>query len=192
LTFRRADIKPSKPDPSGNRRPQLREDIERAVLGFSGAGQAQPDDADAYLRLIEASQVALEECSLIQVSAVHRARRADNSWAAIGDLLGISRQAAQQRFAPGSEEDLPGDGLRVIAAATAFNEMQILNIEGAAGFHLVGFGALHLTVKASRQRWEHRREMAINIAVKRTRLEAAGWSYVGSWFPFHYFKRVMS
>lgn len=182
---------PVKAPAGASPRAQLREDIERAVLGYSGATDTQPGDADAYLALIDASQAALEECTLLQVSAVHRARRADNSWAAIGDLLGISRQAAQQRFAPGVPEEL-GDGTKVIPAATAFNEMQILNAEGAAGFHLVGFGALHLTVKASRQRWEHRRELALNIGSKRTRLEAAGWTYVGSWFPFHYFKKVVS
>ena len=77
----------------------------------------------------------------------------------------------------------------MIKGATAFNEMQILAAEGKAGFHLVGFGAAFLVVKPSRQVWEHRRETVLGWR-ERARLEAAGWSYVGGWFPFQYFKRV--
>jgi hypothetical protein len=168
---------------------RLRADIERAVLAHAGIEDAASvSDADSLLKLVDACSLAVEESGLLQHAAVHQARRAEVSWAAIGEHLGITRQAAQQRFAPDAEA-APVDSVRRIHGATAFNEMQILAEEGKAGFHLVGFGALYLSVRASRQVWEHRRETALTDS-KRARLEAAGWTYVGGWFPFQYFKRV--
>jgi hypothetical protein len=167
----------------------LRNDIERAVLAHAGfEDSAGGNDPDSLLRLVDSCSLAVEECGLLQKNAVHQARRAEVSWAAIGEHLGITRQAAQQRFAP-EAEGAPVDNVRRIYGATAFNEMQMLAAEGKAGFHLVGFGALYLSVKPSRHVWEHRRETALTSA-RRARLEAAGWTYVGGWFPFQYFKRI--
>jgi hypothetical protein len=168
---------------------RLRSDIEKAVLAHAEFEDSPgASDPDSLLKLVDACSLALEECASLQRNAIHQARRAEVSWSAIGEHLGITRQAAQQRFAPEAEAE-PGGNLRRIPGATAFNEMQILAAEGKAGFHLVGFGALYLIVKASRQVWEHRREMAVTTE-KRARLEAAGWTYVGGWFPFQYFKRI--
>lgn len=168
---------------------KLRGDIERSVLAHAGfEDSAGASDPGSLLKLVDACSLALEECAMLQRNAVHQARRAEVSWAAIGEHLGITRQAAQQRFAPEAEA-APTENVRRIHGATAFNEMQLLAEEGKAGFHLVGFGALYLTVKASRHVWEHRRETALTDG-KRARLEAAGWTYVGGWFPFQYFKRI--
>jgi hypothetical protein len=167
----------------------LRDEIGRAVLAhadFSGTNGA--DDAASLLKLLDSCNLALEECAMLQRNAVHQARRAEVSWAAIGERMGITRQAAQQRFAP-EEDGAPTGNLRRIEGATAFNEMQLLAAQGKEGFHLVGFGALFLLVKPSRHTWEHRRETAL-IPGSRARLEAAGWTYVGGWFPFQYYKRI--
>jgi len=166
----------------------LRADIEKAVLAHARFSHSDGPDADSLLKVVDACSLAIEECSLLQRDAIHQARRAEVSWSAIGEHMGITRQAAQQRFAPESVEE-PAGNLRMIKGATAFNEMQILAAEGKAGFHLVGFGAAFLVVKPSRQVWEHRRETVLGWR-ERARLEAAGWSYVGGWFPFQYFKRV--
>jgi hypothetical protein len=168
---------------------RLRADIERAVLAHAGFEEAAGSkDPDSLLKLVDACSEALEECALLQKDAVHQARRAEVSWAAIGEHLGITRQAAQQRFAPEAERP-PTDSVRRIHGATAFNEMQILAEEARPASISVGFGALYLSVKASRHAWEHRRETALTDG-KRARLEAAGWTYVGGWFPFQYFKRI--
>lgn len=169
---------------------RLRGDIEKAVLAHAALGDAVGEnDPEGLLRLVDACTLAVEECGLLQKNAVHQARRAEVSWASIGERMGITRQAAQQRFAP-EAESAPDGGVRRIFGATAFNEMQMLAAEGKAGFHLVDFGALALSVKPSQHVWEHRRETALTVDGKRARLEAAGWTYVGSWFPFHYFKRI--
>jgi hypothetical protein len=167
----------------------LRSEIERAVLAHAGFdGSPKASGSESLLDLIDACNLALEECAMLQRNAVHQARRAEVSWAAIGEHLGITRQAAQQRFAPDSD-DAPTGSVRRIEGATAFNEMQLLAAEGKQGFHLVGLGALYLLVKPSKHVWEHRRETALSLG-SRARLETAGWTYVGSWFPFQYFKRM--
>lgn len=168
----------------------LREGIERVVFDHSGLtadALALPED---FLRLLDSTHDATLQCAQLQQTVVLQARRAGNSWAAIGERLGITRQAAQQRFSiepPGDSAEL--DSSKLIQGATAFNEMQLLEYEGAQGYHLTGFGPWFLSLQSSNQQWEHRREIALTIHRRRDQLEKAGWTYVGAWFPFHYFKR---
>ena len=107
------------------------------------------------------------------------ARHAGHSWDAIGGVLGVSRQAAQQRFRSLVEA---AEGRRVIKGVTAFNEVEVLAREGSAGNHLVGFGAGHLIVEASDHPWEHRRVVGRHAP-------EGDWEFVGRWFPFRYYKR---
>lgn len=168
----------------------LREAVEQAIVAAAGLGHATPVTPEQFLALIVAGEQASEICAASLQKAVEQARRTGLSWAVIGHALGITRQAAQQRFAGDATEPSGGYGTKVVHGATAFNEMKLLAEEGAKGNHLIGFGGLFMLVQRSHQTWEHRREVAWNIAARRTRLEKAGWSYIGSWFPFHYFKRV--
>lgn len=168
----------------------LREAVEQAIVAASDLGHAAPATPEQFLALIVAGERASEICAASQQKAVEQARRTGISWAVIGKALGITRQAAQQRFAGDATEPSGGHGTRVVRGATAFNEMNLLAEEGAKGNHLVGFGGLYLLVQRSHQTWEHHREAAWNVAARRARLEKAGWLYVGSWFPFHYFKRA--
>ncbi len=168
----------------------LRTDLEAAILAHAGLGREGDADTASLLRVIGAAGEAITECEALQRTSVHQARRSGIPWSDIGAGLGISRQAAQQRFAPEETSEKPSDDTRQITGATAFNEMSILEAEGRAGYHLVGFGPLFLTVQASDRIWEHRRIISRNVDKQLRRMEAAGWTYVGSWFPFHYFKRI--
>ena len=170
----------------------LRNDIEKAILTHAGLAKDSETDPASLLRLVDATSEAVELCGKLQRAAVHQTRRADLPWSEIGAVMGITRQAAQQRFAPEEDSQPLTESTRRIPGATAFNEMQILQAEGKAGYHLVGFGPLFLTVMASTSVWEHRRLHSLNVMSKRPQMEAAGWIYVGSWFPFHYFKRIVS
>ena len=62
----------------------------------------EPDPADArdasHMRRIIAANEALDAAHAELRDAVNTAREAGDSWAIIGLALGISRQAAQQRF----------------------------------------------------------------------------------------------
>jgi hypothetical protein len=169
----------------------LREAIQQGVIGVEGLEAELEESPEAYLRLVARSDLALGEATRLLHEAVTQARRAGHSWAVIGAQLGISRQAAQQRFGPGADasDAFPAEVRKV--GATAINEMAILKSEGRAGNHLVSFGAGYLLLESSERRWEHMRVTTIFMGDLKRQLERAGWEYVGTWFPFRYFKRAL-
>lgn len=86
------------------------------IAGAAAVQMQEPDDGDlanalGALRLLELS---VSEARIATVDAM-RARR--HSWSEIGDALGISRQAAQQRYhrkdedEPTTSQKRPGAGL---------------------------------------------------------------------------------
>ena len=169
----------------------LQEAIQQAVIGSDGLDAELERSPGAYLRLVARSDWALEESNRLLGEAVNQARRMGHSWSVIGGELGISRQAAQQRFGPGRDQAVSDESTRRIVGATALNEMAILLKEGRRGNHLVSFGAGYLMVQGSDQRWEHLRVTTIFMGDLKRQLGQAGWEYVGTWFPFRYFKRPL-
>ncbi|MFD7256348.1 hypothetical protein [Streptomyces sp. NPDC059874] len=180
---------------------RIREGIAAAVLGArEGLAASLEHDADGYLRLVDASRVGAEEASRLLREAVQGARAAGHSWDTVGRVLGVSRQAAQQRFA-GKAEDIvasepPAGGAdaaerRVLSPLSAFNEMAALAEAGREGWHLVGYGALFHEVEASDRPWEHCR-VTLASGGRHRRMEAEGWIPVGAgWFPWRYYKRPL-
>lgn len=76
----------------------LWEAVTDAVLSASrGLRESIAEDPSASLALVVASRVAAEETSRLLQESVANARGAGHSWDAIGRLIGVSRQAAQQR-----------------------------------------------------------------------------------------------
>lgn len=177
---------------------RIRDGVADAVL--SGPESLRADlehDPASYLRLVAATRVGAEQTSRLLREAIGGARSAGHSWDAVGRVLGVSRQAAQQRFAP----DRPGAAAaatepgaparRVLTPLTAFDEMEALHREGREGWHLVGFGPYFHVVEASDQPWEHRR-VPFAVGSRLRRLEADGWTAVGAWFPWRYLKRPLA
>ncbi len=68
----------------------------RSAVGRTGTVQELPGAELAELMAADAELAGAEERV---VRALQNARGAGASWAQVGDALGISRQAAQQRFA---------------------------------------------------------------------------------------------
>lgn len=169
----------------------LRDSIESVIAEHAHAAPPLADDPGGFLQLTRVTTDALHTCELLQKEAVQQARRADHSWAGIGNLLGITRQAAQQRFAVDTapEDDTPGT--RRITWTSANDEMQVLRTVGLNGYHLVELGGTWMEMQKSATPWEHRRELSDEIALKQAELDAGGWEYAGRWFPFHYFKREL-
>jgi len=86
------------------------------------------------------------------------------------------------------DELASGEGEEIVRlGATTFNEMSILREEGGKGNELVRTGALALVFRPTTHLWEYRRK--IGKASITTEMKRAGWIYVSSWMPFHYFKR---
>ena len=147
-------------------------------------------EPDSYLDLIDLTHRSSEEIAQLLQSAVTSARLAGLSWERIGNRLGMSRQAAQQRFgrilesvdAQGSEER------RRLFPVTAFDEMEALAEAGRSGWHSVGYGMYFHSLIRSDEQWEHLRVAAFG-STRRT-LEAEGWHRIGAmWFPWAYYAR---
>jgi hypothetical protein len=169
----------------------IRHRIAEAVLaGPAGLAAALQDQPEAYLKLVAASQVAAEHSNHLLRDAVAGARRAGHSWEVLGRLLGVSRQAAHQRFGGTEDPAADHDGTalrRQLSPLTAFDEMDVLNTEGRYGWHSVSFGMLYHVVEASPWQWEHSR---VPFTTPRRRMEADGWTPIGRmWFPWAYYKR---
>ncbi|UQN09046.1 hypothetical protein [Deinococcus sp. QL22] len=166
-------------------RTQLAEVIAAAIPQLEerfGPGQG------GHLDLIRVTHQARQDVDVLLHAAVSAARTAGYSWEAIGQVLGLSKQAAQQRFSKGDTVPSSEEEIRRLTPLTAFNEMDILNRAGVYGWHSVGFGTLYHDVQKSDEQWEHRRVLAFDPA--RSTLEGEGWQLIGTlWFPWAYLAR---
>jgi hypothetical protein len=153
-------------------------------------GPFRGTEPQAYRDMVSAAHVATEESRLALHRWVEASRRAGLSWADIGALIGISKQAAQQRFGAAEPAIPPASGDLVVRhGATAFNEMEMLEEEGRAGRELVATGPLRLYLRETDRRWEYDRVTALFPDAVRRKMARDGWAWVSTWYPFHYFKR---
>lgn len=175
---------------------QLREAVAEAVLGVPGGlREALDGDPAAALRLVAASRVAAEEASALLRRSIDGARASGHSWDAVGQVLGVSRQAAQQRFGssapPAEPSSQDGPRRKVLSPLTAFTEMAVLEAEGRRGWHVVDYGTLFHVVEASEHQWEHRR-VSWGPGVRR-RMADDGWQLIrNTAFPWGYYTRETS
>jgi len=179
----------------------VRDAVAEAVLGTpTGLRAALENNPEAYLRLVSASRTAAEETSRLLRESINGARAAGHSWDTLGRVLGVSRQAAQQRFSAAiqpraalADETNTGPLRKVLSPVTAFDEMAVLAIEGRHGWHSVDYGALFHVVEHSALQWEHRRLPWTPGSAARRRLEAEGWMLIREMtFPWGYYKRQSS
>lgn len=180
-------------EPTRDEVARIRDGVADAVLsGPEGLREALERDPASYLRLVAASRVGAEETSRLLRESIAGARRSGHSWDAIGRVLGVSRQAAQQRFGapPGAEAPADTADRRVLTPLTALDEMEVLDREGRLGWHVVDSGPFFHVVERSDTPWEHRR-VPFAVGPRLRRLEAEGWIAVGAWFPWRYLKRPL-
>lgn len=150
---------------------------------------AEPTTPQDHLQLIRASS-ALEAGARIQLhQAVTSARAAGATWSAVGAALGMSKQAAQKRFASAVAPTVTPSVLdeRIIGPVTAFDEMAELELAGKYGWHSVEFGPSFHRVIASTTQWQHARVSMLTGGARAMR--AQGWEVIGSSFPYTYLKR---
>jgi hypothetical protein len=168
--------------------------IDRFSMGdigtFDGAS------ADDFRHLIRAAYVVSDEAGHSLHRWVDAGRHAGLSWADVGDVLGVSRQAAQQRFSgTRSIEESPSrtpvdpSELIVRKGMNAFNEVAALEDEGRNGNELVGAAVLKLFFVPRARPWENARVTAFRGKAVIQEYEDAGWTYALTWYPFHYFTR---
>jgi hypothetical protein len=169
----------------------LRRSLSEAIAAVDPtlAGRLE-HEPDSYLDLIDLMSRSAVEASQLLHLAVTSARQAGVSWERIGQRLGISRQAAQQRFGrvADSEDVHASDEKRRLYNLTAFNEMDVLNEAGRTGWHSIGYGMYFHDVVQANEQWEHQRVAAFGSS--RHTLESEGWHRIGTmWFPWAYYAR---
>lgn len=164
----------------------LGEAIGRAVLDAASVGTGESLHLDDHLRVVSASARAEDEARTLLQRSVEAARAGGASWARIGTALGMSRQAAQQRFgAPVREEDVSTEE-RWLGPVTAFDELPELEAAGRQGWRTVEAGMLaHRMVRTDTQ-WEHRR-ILWRSSLERERQD--GWQVGCRAFPWIYLVR---
>ena len=147
----------------------------------------EPTSEQDYLTGIALARVVADEGNLSLARWVSGTRRAGVSWKDIGETLGISRQAAQQRFGHDPDATKADDEQVVISGATAFNEMSLLARAGEDGLELMGVGMLALICRKTEHQWAYRR----TVGLGHRSLTDAGWHLADAWFPFRYYKRMI-
>lgn len=162
-------------------------------------------DPDAYLDLVALTAQARTETDALLRLAVAGARAAGCTWESVGGVLGMTKQAAQQRYGAPPDEataaaqpaeehppvvdpDDPDARVHQISWLNTFTEMKALERAGRYGWHLVGTGSGTVVVRKSDVQWEHQRVFASRSAGRA--LEEQGWLRCGSAaFPHAYYKR---
>ena len=150
---------------------------------------------DGHLALIRASAEADREVRTILRQAVESARAGGVSWSAIGAELGMTRQAAQQRFGDATPADasdaasLATDDdpeYRWLGPVTAFDEMAELELAGRSGWHTVEAGMLRHRMVRTDTQWANKRLIGRGPS---RRDEADGWIVACHFFPWVYLIR---
>ncbi|GAA3696109.1 hypothetical protein GCM10022204_10090 [Microlunatus aurantiacus] len=160
-------------------RDDLAEGLGAAILA-SGGREADP--LGVVSRVVEAEDVVRD---LLRQSVL-AARAAGCSWAAIGAELGMSRQAAQQRFGGTAAGAPTDDHERWLGPVTAFDELPELALAGRLGWHTVEAGMLkHRMVRTDTQ-WEHKRVVWPGSPARNGR---DGWQIGCRAFPWVYLIR---
>lgn len=156
----------------------LDEAIGRAILA-----DTDPDDALALVcRAADADRAA----GALLHRSVASARSGGHSWQAIGDVLGLTRQAAQQRFGKDEAPEPAGAEERWLGPVTAFDEMDELALAGRLGWHTVGAGLLRHRMVRTATQWEHKRVVWSGSSARYAR---EGWQVGCRAFPWVYLVR---
>lgn len=165
----------------------LRDALAHILIESAEVGE--PRNAGDFLCLVTSAAALRTEADCLLRTAVVSARDAGATWQSVGKTLGMSKQAAQKRFAPpaGPRRVELDANERTIGPTTTFDEMQELALAGRYGWHSVDFGATYHHVIRSSTQWEHLR---VTISPRRVRdLVADEWQLIGSSFPYTYLKR---
>lgn len=166
--------------------PVLAQALGAAIL----AGLEVEDGHQDHLAIVRRAAAAEDEVDALLHHAVGAARGAGHSWASLGAVLGMSRQAAQQRFGArtgDAHDDGRSDGQeRWLGPVTAFDEMAELEIAGRQGWRTVGAGMLKHRVRRTTTQWEHKRVVWTGPV---RRFEIDGWQVAIRAFPWIYLVR---
>jgi hypothetical protein len=141
---------------------------------------------EEYARMIVAAHILADESRRSLGQWIDAGRRAGMSWVDVGALLGISKQAAQQRFGGTRDDDAPDGAITVKLGTHILSERRLLDEHGEAGRELVAASALSLSFRQTDRAWAHLRTVG---PIDPARQIGEDWRTAARWFVFHYYKR---
>lgn len=163
---------------------QMADRIGRLILESADGAEGGSGTPDHLVLVARAADAHAATRDLLH-QAVAAARADGRSWAAVGAVLGLTRQAAQQRFGAGDEALGVGEE-RWLGPVTAFDEMHELEIAGRQGWRTIGAGMLKHRVVRTATRWEHRRVLWSRPP---SSFAQDGWQVAVRAFPWVYLVR---
>lgn len=166
--------------------PSLGDALGEAILTGVFEDGAWRSEAGEELDLVRRTAAADAIVGDLLRQAVGAARSAGHSWAAIGAVLGMSRQAVQQRFGGTADHEPDSPEERWLGPVTAFDEMAELELAGRLGWRTVGAGMLRHRMRRTGTQWEHRRVVWVRSPGG---YEKDGWQVGAKAFPWLYLVR---
>lgn len=170
------------------------EEFVRLVSGWlagSGASQRRADEAtpDELLGYVTKLEALAGTVQLIQHDAVSAARSAGCSWTQVGDALGVSKQAAQQRFRVRLDEPASRD-LRVLGPIGRDQELEALAEAGREGWRLKESRTVTHVLEWTGEPWEIVRRSLFQPTIMPHPRD--GWVAASVRFPDAFYQRPMS
>ncbi len=138
-----------------------------------------PGSIDAHLGTAVRLREIVRVAEHLQHDAVTAARQAGASWADVGQALGITRQASQQRFGAREPLDLT-EQERLLGPVTRSEEVQDLSSAGRQGWRLVASRHGEHVLVRDEQTWEVRRVSMLGASALGGR---DGWVLATTRFP---------
>lgn len=158
-------------------------DLEILKLARTAYGseddQGRTCDEKLTLETLEALELVRRRCERLERQLVVAARWNGSSWARIGQAVGVTRQAAQQKYAT-EEGDHGHPGLRRLGPTTRREEMLELTAAAVDGWlpsH--SFHGYHLLRQTKCGTWELKRRFIFSPPPP----EVDGWSISSIRFP---------
>lgn len=159
-----------------------------AVAWQAKDGQGDTGASGDPLSAVVAFQALARLSEDLQLQAARTAHGAGVSWSRIGSTLGVSRQAAQQRFDPNYSESLPREpDARTLGPVTRDEEMRHLEVAGSQGWKLVEARHGELSVEHLGGKWEAKRVSIFSLQPLPPARE--GWTAVSTRFPDCFYVR---
>ena len=146
---------------------------------------------DGFAEAITVAHLVADEAKLNLHRWIDAARRTGLSWTDLGSALGISKQAAQQRFKSidANDDSSIAHEEEIVRTrySAIFNERKILREEGLKRNELIRTNNNSLVFRPTGHIWEYRRR--VGFSAMRKEMRDAGWTLVSTWPPVSYFKR---
>lgn len=165
--------------------PDIADALGRAILASTQALDVDPSGRDRHLAIVRSAAEADRVAGELLQQAVSAARASGHSWAAIGNELGLTRQATQQRFGKVDDVSIDSD-VRWLGPVTALDEMHELALAGRLGWHTTGAGLMRHRMVRTDSQWEHKRVLWTGSL---GRYQREGWQVGCRAFPWIYLIR---